>query len=373
MAKKPSPSISEHIRSYLLAVDPPPVEDATVAVTAAVKTAKAPILNALSSTSDLTFVDEIIAELQQLGLDQDVAVVAAAAVLTAPTLSLRHARDANSLLQAVILSRDEQRTDQLGSSDLNVVLRVAVQGQIERPGMPRQPPSVISFTVEGDFVDLDNDDDLGTIGYQVLQHIREYPVLPRRRRHRDPSVTIVGSPNLPGNIDVPESWRKDLQTIAAAFATDLHLDARSTNDIVDAPDASVHGFALDPSAKRRLPEAIESTVLDSRVHSWSTLLGQLIATLATALDEGAEPSRSRALASGEHVFHRKVRNSRKFDVFDDGTDTPCSHGAAGFVPWTNSPKAVKGMARRYDNFDSSMLRHCNKYPNCGVYAVFAPA
>ena len=373
MAKKPSPSISEHIRSYLVAVDPTPAEDATAAIADVVKTAKAPILNALSSTSEFTFVDQIVAELLQLGLDQDVAVVAAVTVLTAPTLSLRHARNANSLLQAVTLHRDEQRIDELRTNDLNVIVRATVQGQVERPGMPRQPPSVVSFTVDADFVDLENDDDLGTLGYQLLQHIREYPVLPRRRRHRDPSVTIVGSPNLPGNIDVPESWRKDLQVIAAAFATDLHLDTRGTNDIVDSRETTVHGFVLDPSAKQRLPVATASTVLDSRIHHWATLMGTLIATLATALDEEAAPSRNRPLEPGEHVFHRKVRNSRKFDVFDDGADTPCSHGAAGFVPWTNSPKAAKGMARRYDNFDVSMLRHCNKYPNCGVYGVFAPA
>jgi len=78
------------------------------------------------------------------------------------------------------------------------------------------------------------------------------------------------------------------------------------------------------------------------------------------------------LKPGQVVYHRKIATSPKYDHFDAGSSQPCMHGASGFKPFTSAPKAVKGMERRYANFESSMLMHCGKYPNCGMYAVWCP-
>lgn len=83
-------------------------------------------------------------------------------------------------------------------------------------------------------------------------------------------------------------------------------------------------------------------------------------------------SRARKLVSGERVFHRKTGSAPGFDNFGAACKV-CKHGEDQFVRYTRAPKAEKGMARLYSNFDSSMLYHCGKGLGCGVYAVFAPA
>ena len=143
---------------------------------------------------------------------------------------------------------------------------------------------------------------------------------------------------------------------------------RGEGNLLQVSETTVDAFVLDSGAKPRIAATVPTTELDTRVHSWSTI----IATLVTALEDDGPPSRSQMLKPGEQVFHRKAGSARKFDTFDKEVDSPCSHGVARFVPWTTSPKAAKGMARRYDNFDVSMLRHWSKLPNCSVYAVFAP-
>jgi len=84
------------------------------------------------------------------------------------------------------------------------------------------------------------------------------------------------------------------------------------------------------------------------------------------------PFTKRDLEPGEKVFHRKVGNNRKFDNFDAGSPKPCSHGVDSFERF-HGDKSLKGMARRYGNFQKEWLRHCGKYPDCNVYAVFSPA
>jgi hypothetical protein len=79
---------------------------------------------------------------------------------------------------------------------------------------------------------------------------------------------------------------------------------------------------------------------------------------------------ARALEPGEAVYHRKVGDSGgNYDRFHEGSPTPCSHGAASYRRFAGADKAVKGMQRRYTNFSASMLYHCSKYPNCGVYCA----
>ena len=372
MGKKPHRSLSDHARDYLTAQDLTGVHDAPAAVQAAIRTSGAPLLNALSVVSDIAFIDDIIGRLEAQGLEPDLAAAAAVHVVSNPSLALQRGDIPLEVLQGVILQRERERSDLLADSDIRIVLRASLLPQVEQRGAPRQPPRVESVDVEMDILDIANDDDFGDVGRQSLHYLREYPMPRRARRERDPVIIVAGTADVPGNVDVPATWRDDLGTIGSSFAVDLRLESQSTNAPVEVP-RSAHVVVLDPAAAQRVPDGLEGrmTHLDPRELPWQVLLRRLIVTIMGVTDD-VEPPRSRVLAVGERVFHRKIRNSRKFDVFDDGADAPlCVHGIDSFDPWKKSPKAAKGMERRYRNFEAGMLRHCNKFPNCNVYAVFA--
>lgn len=371
MARRP-PKTSDDVRDYFVTHDLALIGDAAFVMQSAVADGSAPITHALAPQSDLGFIDDLTSQAISAGLERALAESLVASVLASPSLALRRSRNGNGeFLQAKIFQRDDSRGDALSQSDIAVAVFATIAPRAEARGGPRTPPAVTFSQVDVAMVDASSTADLGEIGHQAMGWFRDYPAPPAPRRSRHPEFAVIGDPGVRGSVDVPDAWRDDVRALARVYGLDLKLELRSGRERLELSDNTVHAFVLDAAFAGRVPEGITSTALDSRQMSWRKMLSEMAGKLALATEEEELPVTSRELASGERVFHRKIGNSRHFDRFDSGSPDPCKHQVGSFVPW-GGPKATKGMARRYSNFHPSMLRHCGKYPNCNVYAVFAP-
>jgi hypothetical protein len=236
------------------------------------------------------------------------------------------------------------------------------------------PAAVVREELSCTIVDMEDHAQLGDLMCAYLEMAGEMGP-PTSVRTLTRSIVFLGDPRALGSLNAPESWRNELTELCRAFDADVqfHRGPKFTGTV---SDKVTHVFRFEPYSgeepRTSRGEEIQHTKIDARITTYSAIFHQIALQLANIEDETESSAfEPRALEPGEQVFHRKLGGSSKFDRFDEGAGTACSHGAA-FVRFHHSDKAIKGFRRRYTNFEDSWMRHCSKYPDCGMYAVFCP-
>lgn len=333
---------------------------------------------ALQARSDFSFVEDVIAELTALmvedGIDGTVARAAGAEVLTNPSLAAASNHDGHTrAVHSVLIIRDEQH-------DRPFEMLITLQVQIRLRHVPDgstvvTPAAVVSHEVSYELVDLDGEAQLGQILRNYVRVMREVGPQRARRNHAH-TVVVLGDLADFGTADLPENWQEDIRYLADAFDAKVIFGKGATLP-PGVPSRLMKLFVLDPYAGK-LPESADDGVVLPvvKVDGRNSNFGQVFDQFAVALKHHSPDMKSdaytpRALVPGEQVFHRKVGNSGGgYDNFNEGSATPCSHEKS-FKRYHKAVQAIKGMERRYTNFEASWLYHCS-HGGCGVYAVFVP-
>lgn len=222
--------------------------------------------------------------------------------------------------------------------------------------------------------DMEDDAQIGDVMRTYIDMVAEFgPLTSVRTLTR--LIVFLGDPLALGSLNAPKKWREELKELCRAFDADVgfHRGPKFADTV---SDKVTHVVRFEPYSgeepRTSHGEEIEQIKIDARSTTYADMFHQIALALANIEDEAeASAFEPRALEPGEQVFHRKRGRSGKFDLFDKGSDTACSH-RGDFVRFYNSDKAVKGFRRRYTNFEDSWMHHCPKYPGCGMYAVFCP-
>lgn len=328
---------------------------------------QAPARAAVEARSDLSFTQHI-ATAVAAECPPETAAGVALTVLTKPSLAVW--RDLGGgerrIVQSVVLERLPD--------DFELQVVVDLVARAEKPG------AVTVENVECRLVDLKDSEDACRLVEAVERMWGEFPMaavkVPEPFPLRD--WAWLGDPSHAGVLDTPPDWKQQVERAGAVYGVKpLVVESAGQLRAWSVQDRVENAFVLNGAkwaASFPVGDAdkdVEVTKLGVYGDTFAAVLGEVREALlreALAANAGTPPSRD--LEPGEVVYHRKVGNSRKFDRFDTGSSTPCAHGADQFKGWVGD-KAVKGMARRYDNFTSDMLIHCDKYPNCGMYGVDA--
>jgi hypothetical protein len=326
-----------------------------------------PVRLAAQATSDLSQLASLEQRLIAAGFEAEVAGPALLELLLRPTVALaRSTADGDDLLQAVVVSRDPQRSKTyIEDSDLRLWIRVSATGN--------RPPRIEVNGFGCDLFDTQETSDVGNLFAELTEWLSQFPLPLPAGKAPGGELVLLGNPANANLSEVPPDWSAQLIRVAAALGMSFrgvisHSEAVSFSDcaVIVSVDSDVARAAI----RNGTPEGF-ITKLTSMRKSFGDLLLEITNLLLARKSEADEaaPQTSRSLSEGERVFHRKIGNSRKFDRFDAGSPAPCKHGQGGFVRF-HGPKSTKGMERRYTNFTPDMLFHCGKYPNCGVYAAF---
>lgn len=329
--------------------------------------AASPIRVAAQASSDLSQLAELEQKLVSAGFDAGIARPALLELLLRPTVALaRSTAEGDDLLQAVVVSRDPEKTDTyIEDLDLRLWLRVRATGN--------RPPIVDVAGFGFELINAQEARGVSDLFAELADWLSQFPSPLDAGKAPGGQLVLLGNPVNASLSETPPDWSARLIRVAAAFGMSFRGVVSHSEAISFADDTFI--VSIDPNVARVAvhngtpEEAI--TRMASMGKSFGDLLSEIINLLLTHKFEPDEAAleTSRALSEGEHIFHRKIGNSRKFDRFDSGSPTPCKHGSGGFVRF-HGPKSTKGMERRYTNFKPEMLFHCGKFPNCGVYAAF---
>lgn len=336
---------------------------------------RTPIRCSLETSSDFSFVAALELSLAEqlvvLGLPGGLASAAIWEVLAEPSVAMVRAdHGIHRFRQAVVIARDGSASP----LEIRVIVDAVISPRAQRPGEQRTPPAVESAAASIELFDLDDNQEAARLLRELMDWYFEFPAPLAEKRTRPDQLVFVGDPRRIGVAEVPDSWRQCLSALAAMFSL--------TAEVKDGPsfDGTLSSTAtlvakLDPYAGKSLaiPSGTETLLVDARGRTFLSIVDEislrLVETEAASVD-AATAAVARDLRPGERVYHRKIGSSQNFDRFNAGSPKPCAHGESGFIPW-HGPKATKGLERRYTNFKPSMHKHCNKYPTCGMYAVFA--
>jgi len=344
---------------------PPSPEDAGAALLSS--GSRSPVRATIEARSDLSFTHEVVSALAK-DLGDEMARSLALAVLASPSVAARKGQRGaeQQILQSVIVSGHQD--------DFEAQVTVRLLALSGKPGKANLE------TVEMDYVDLSNATDQCTVVAQVEQWWSEFPMpsfaVPQPLPLRD--WAWLGDPSHVGITSVPADWKDQIRRLGAVYGvTPLIVESADQMKSWNVVDRVEHAVVLRGSKPAgQLPtdatdSSLEVTEWGYNGEPFDSVLAQVRAhLLAEAVAANRPVETSRPLEGGEVIYHRKVGNSKKFDRFDAGSLDPCSHGAGSFTGW-GGDKALKGMARRYDNFTPAMLIHCERFPNCGMYGVDA--
>lgn len=326
------------------------------------KGSRSPFRNALRGKDDLGFVDELVAQLVAADIPADLVEAIAASVLLQPSIA---AASGSRLLHATVFALPD-----------SFPIRVRVSGQVDSTPYIR---AVRNFVVNVLPVDLSNSADVDALAVEAAQYGLDYP-MPKTVRSVRPrfSVHILGKP-INGVAPVGKyTWNQLVRALERPFNVEIEIVTKQSQ-VKDAFPASTEvTVALDPAfvgVASKVGKVPLPTIIGSGGKSAEELAGDVAALIrkrASELEEAEPVPSKRELIPGERVFHRKVSSSAAFDKFGEPCK-PCVHGEAQFVRYHAAPKAEKGMARKYSNFEPSMLHHCGTGYGCGMYAVFMPS
>lgn len=330
--------------------------------------ATSPLRHALEKRSGSGWLSRTFGLLADEGLSDGDAGPALAAVVNLPALSVRGARrdGGTTFLQAVVAQAQD------GAQYLVVLTAVVGSGK---------PPEVADVVVEVLPVDCNSARDRADLAVRLEQWWVEHGL---RQATPGPAgapddLLWLGDPARSGYLDVPGGWESQVKALAAAQG----MRARVVTGSVEARQLSLPRGSVVVAvggADWAQEHAVRLGVLDGRLiragspgARFNDLLDEARGRVLETALEAIKPASAapRELRPGESVYHRKVGSGGgNYDVFDEGSTTPCTHGEASFVRWGNkADKAFKGMARRYTNMQRDMLFHCSRYPNCGVYCA----
>lgn len=331
--------------------------------------------------SDYSFADDLIREagdwFDGQGLARALGYDVIGQLLCAPTFARSaEVRGTSVAWHAVVLSRTEDGA-------LPYELLVKVRATVQKRHFPKGesvavPAAVIGYQLHLEFVDLQDEADLGAVMQHYIGMVADLGPL-RSARTLPFNVLILGNPHELGCADTPANWQEQLTFLAQAFDADITFERGPT--VTGVPKNLMCLIRFDPFAGK-LPkklegdgtegeEEIEHTPIEARFTSFADAFHQICVVLnAFEPPPAADEYAPRELKPGEKVYHRKVGNAVGYDRFNAGSSESCQHTSA-YVRYYNSDKAVKGFRRRYTNFEASWMHHC-KQSACGMYAVFCP-
>ncbi len=344
-------------------------EDPVAAVLAETRS-PAPLRQMLEKRSDTAFFGDLHKSLVDDGLTAVAATHALAAVTNWPVLSvLRSLTELRrtELLQAVIVEPTGEDPGQL----------VVVTATLE----PSKPPKTEKAAATVLPVDLKDESDWVAVAVQVEEWWLSYGpksvTIPPAGAPR--TFGLLGDPATSGYRNVPGGWTSRITAMAAVLGmttfvapTPAHAKAQSLHQRLDVA-FMVNGAVGWAEQCERLTAAGKKVLKGGQPGtSFNELLMAARDTLVPFAFAAARPiaHAPRELLPGQCVYHRKIANSGgAYDSFGEGSTSPCKHGAGAFVRFSGTDKALKGMQRIYTNFEGSMLYHCRKFPNCGMYCA----
>jgi hypothetical protein len=336
---------------------------------------RTPVRVALQLTSDFSFVDSLVAstvaqltDLAGAGDWEDLARGMVAIGLEDPAVRMQTSAGSEiRVLQAVVLRGSEEQGLPL---ELSVCVRVNILPQ-HFQGKSRIPPTVTMASVDVTMRDTSSTSEVLQLVNDLIRWRSEFPVPVDRSVRGTTTVALLGDPTHLCIGDVPVDWRTRLGEILAAFDRRATIAGDGSRFSGDLPANTVMALVFDPYAghEPRLPPDVDLTPLPTRELTFGDVELAICDALCLLAESAEDEVIDAELIAGRTIFHRKIGSSRHFDRFDSGSPDPCKHGIGSFKPWSGD-KCVKGFQRRYADFQPSMLQHCGKFPNCGVYAVF---
>lgn len=338
--------------SLLQTVDEWTAPDDEGAVFAELVNARSPLGNCIHRGTDPSFVSRMVRQLTDQGVIEDHALGLARLVAVHPAVAMvRQDSGATHMVQSVLVQVDGE----------DLPLHMTLSASIKNG----RPPQVDEIEVEALYVE---DDDRAALVEQVSRWHMEFPTpIQSPREQGAPFIWgWVGDPISLRCGDLPHAWEGELRALARVLGTTaLVADSRAAAlamDLTVRADpvfvlAGTTGMPNSPSAKLVTVGTVGGTFRGAKLEAINHLI--------TRMEENQTTWR-RSLRPGEVIYHRKQGNNPHFDNFDEGSHTPCMHGAGSFERWSGD-KCVKGMKRRWDNFLPEMLIHCK----CGMYGVDA--
>lgn len=331
---------------------------------------RAPLRALLQKRSDFAFLDQIAEEIISQGFATQLAGPVVDALVNQPSLAVRqNSGDATAVLHGVAV-----RCGELGT--VVILLRARVSGQL--------PPEAELQEIETFQVDCDDEgivleQEAEAVCARLEQLQRDLQL--KRAMHRPADAPerwgILGAASHRVH-DLPPDWQSRVESLGTVLGMETYFAstvetarAQALHERLDV--AIVLDDGQDWSRFRELREAEGLDTLDVAAGScFDDLIAGIRTSAVAYVREVLTPQRTgkTELRPGDTVYHRKISpQPRKYDRFSEPVKS-CSHGDV--VPWRSADKAVKGMQRIYSNFQPSMLHHCSRYPDCGVYVVIVP-
>lgn len=333
---------------------------------------------ALQARSNFTFIEDVVTELGNAiafdGLPATLALGAVAVALSDPSMAVAVNRsDHTHAAHSVLIRRNEQ-------AGLLFEMLITVRVQIRHRHVPQGgqvvvPPEVVKHSVSYALFDMDDEDELGGLLRHYVQVVKD--IGPQRaRRNLGHTVVVLGDLGGMATAGLPDDWQEEIEYLAEAFDAKV-IFGKGPMVPEGVPNRLMRLFVLDPYSGSVPSSGDEDSELplleiDGRNNGFAEVFSAIAVSLKQhEPDIVGDPFAPRELKPGEHVYHRKVGNSRGgYDNFNEGSRNPCSH-QKGFKRYHKAIQATKGFKRRYTNFDESWLYHCSE-GGCGVYAVFVP-
>lgn len=291
--------------------------------------------------------------LNNLGFPSEESLAILADLLSRPSIAMRNS-DGSTIRQATSLLTSQGATRLIATAHL-------VKGL---------PPELV--LLELDIDPIDAEDDKVDLVLDVAAWHRELPTPDRAPKSLGEAWALIGDPIRRGIHGTPPDWKKRMLSIASTLGTDAQFaenseTARALNVLQLRGKYALPGtFTLD-EVRDHTPLIIVGDYDSTYEAIERGLVRQLIDAIRTDIEAGRK-----SIGPGETIYHRKVNSGGGRDYFGAALGQPCQHGPGSFVRFHSAPQAVKGMLAIYSNFDESMLFHCDRYPNCNVYAVRRP-
>lgn len=356
-----------------LATSTEPVTDLVLAETKS----RSPLRGLLEKRSDYSFIGHITDEMVAQGVDSSLVAGAVDVLINRPTLAVSSRRDRQSREQGVldVVQGVAVCHDRLGTAVL------LVRGEIAEAKPPHATYKGLDvFLVATDTSGVVLSDEMLTIAVHLEELQREL----RLKRVDDRPADAPRRWGLLGATehrlhDVPADWQSQFESLGTILAMDTYFAPKPAEAVHQALHERLDVVVMFDDGQdwgdfrtKREAEGLD-TIDVSAGSCFGDLISQVRREIVSYVHQVLDPPKRApaVLQPGDTYFHRKISPQPKtHDRFSEGSTVGCGHG--DMKRWPKADKAVKGMKRIYSNFDASMLYHCSKFPDCGVYIVRMP-